>query len=78
METVTITTLRADELIAGDVFDTNCGIGSLAWATVKRVRLVEVDHPNSQDRIEVTMLGDGISNTREFLASSPVRVILKR
>jgi hypothetical protein len=78
MDYANITTLRADELMPGDVFDTHCGIGDLAWATIARARLIEIDNPHSEDRIEVTMLGGGISNTREFLASSPVSAIVRR
>jgi hypothetical protein len=66
--------MRADELIPGDRYDTRCGVGDLAFAEIAAVRLIEVNAPGAQDRIEVRDKGDGLSSTRTFLADSVVRV----
>ncbi|MGO1050733.1 hypothetical protein [Crossiella sp. CA198] len=71
----TATKMRADQIIPGEIVDTHCGIGYLAWALVLRVRVIENNNPNCEDRIEVTFEGDAISNTRVYLSSSLVDVI---
>ena len=70
-----ITQFRADAVIPGDVFDTQCGVGDLAHAVVLKVRAIENDNPSAQDRIEFTLSGYGITSTRVLLASSLVRII---
>lgn len=67
---------RADSLIPGDVFDTRCGVGDLAFAGVLSVRVIENDSPGAQDRIEITLAGDVISNTRTMLAGSVVGTVV--
>lgn len=69
-----IETVRADELIPGDIFDTRCGVGSLAFREILTVVLLENDNPNAQDRIRITYAGEGISNVRTLLADYPVRI----
>ena len=70
-----IVTRRADSIIPGDILDTRCGTGDLAYAKVLSVRVIENSAPLAQDRIEVTLEGDAISNTRLLLAGSLVRTV---
>ena len=65
-------TMRADELIIGDVIDTRCGIPG--YSTVTAVHYVE--RPTGlADQVEVTFAGDyGMTNTRVYRAHSNVKV----
>lgn len=67
---------RADEIIAGDVIDTHCGIGSLAHVTVTRIRYIENNNPRMQDRIEIFWNDGSMCPCREYSASSLVTVIV--
>lgn len=69
-----IQTLRADELIPGDVFDTRTGVGSHAFQEITSVVLLENDNAGHQDRVRITFTGPGISNVRTLLADYPVDV----
>ena len=67
-------TLRADELIPGDTFNTHCGVGDLAWCEILSVTVLENDNPGMQDRIEIRYRSNGICNVRVFLADSRVDI----
>ena len=67
-------TVRADELVPGDVFNTHCGVGHWAWARIVTCRLVENDQPGAQDRIEIVYDADVICPVKVFLADSPVQI----
>jgi len=69
-----ITTMRADELIPGDMFDTTIGTGHDRFAEIVSVRVVENNSPNTHDRIEIRYKGTEISPTRTMLADREVRV----
>jgi hypothetical protein len=67
-------TLRADEIIPGDMFDTGCGVGD-TFAEVLSVKLHENDRPGSPDRIEIRLAGNAISNTRTLNADYRVTIV---
>jgi hypothetical protein len=68
-----IQNLRADEIIPGDMFDTGCGVGD-TFAEVLSVKVQENNRPNSVDRIEIRLAGNGLSATRVLNADYRVTV----
>jgi hypothetical protein len=70
--TTTITETQAAELKVGDVYDTRCGVGDLAYATITSVEHFTL--PGGGDRVGITYEGDAICNSRILVAGSTVRV----
>lgn len=69
-----ITTMRADELIPGDKFDTRCGIADLnVFSTVTKIRYIDNDGPG-EGRVEIHIQSNAMSSSRTVLASSIVRI----
>lgn len=69
------TKVRADEIIPGEMIDTHCGIGSLAFKRVTAVCLIENDNPNMPDLIEITIATDAMSRTLIRRAGQTVDVV---
>jgi hypothetical protein len=69
-----LTIVRADEVIPGELFDTKCGVGDLAFCKVISTQIIEDNHPGHQDRVEIRYESDSISPTRVLMASYPVRI----
>ena len=64
--------IKAADLNVGDVYDTRCGVGDLAWATITHVEHFTL--PGGGDRIGITYEGDAICNSRILVARSTVRI----
>jgi hypothetical protein len=69
-----ITEVRADRIMPGDIFDTHCGVADYAWKTVLSVRYIDRPAP-LKDRVEITLDTDAMCPTRELSVDSLERVI---
>lgn len=70
-----ITLIAADEILPGDLFDTRCGAGDLAFEEVLVKRFIENDEAGQEDVVELRLSTPSISATKTLRCSQMVRVI---
>jgi hypothetical protein len=66
-------TVPADEILIGDTFNTNCGVGG--WEIVTHKSIQENDAPGQSDRVYVEWMAPEISPCRTMLAGSMVEIL---
>ena len=70
-----ITLAHADEILPGDMFDTRCGAGDLAFEEVLVKRFIENDEAGQEDLVELRLNTTGMSATKTLRCGRVARII---